>query len=37
MEFLPDGSLLFQRALSMSRLSHEELSLEAAETSGSFA
>jgi hypothetical protein len=31
MEFRPDGSVLVQTALSMSRLSHEELSLEAAE------
>ena len=31
MEFRPDGSLLVQTALSMSRLSHEELSREAAE------
>ena len=31
MEFRPDGSVLVQTALSMSRLSHEELSCEAAE------
>ena len=31
MEFRPDGSLVVQTALSMSRLSHEELSREAAE------
>jgi RNA polymerase sigma factor (sigma-70 family) len=32
MEFRPDGSVLAQTALSMSRLSHEELSGDAAET-----
>ena len=31
MEFRPDGSVLVQTALSMSRLSHEELSREAAD------
>ncbi|PWT82522.1 MAG: sigma-70 family RNA polymerase sigma factor [Blastocatellia bacterium] len=33
MEFRPDGSVLVQTALSMSRLSHEEVSSEAAEIS----
>jgi RNA polymerase sigma-70 factor (ECF subfamily) len=32
MEFTPDGSVLAQTALSMSRLSHEELAGDAAET-----
>ena len=32
MEFRPDGSVLAQTALSMSRLSHEEPSRDAAET-----
>jgi RNA polymerase sigma-70 factor (ECF subfamily) len=34
MEFRPDGSLVLQTALSMSCLSHEELSREAAEIAG---